>query len=226
MSYTRDGDGHGVVRRVMGADYSEVRELQSYLETKRDQRLYTVNLLGIAVGGVGGTTSAALSVNHTVASAVVGIVTGSATTALSLAGLKMRHGSKEYLKVPSNMLGELFDGPSASNNVYPSAVVAFMSTPEPDDPQGMSREDRLIQIWVDVGRIPPPETAKGREKIANVTSMPSENVKQEIADLEDRQAMLYDFRARLTYMKRDLEVLLGTLSTQVPMPFGVPAASP
>jgi hypothetical protein len=132
----------------------------------------------------------------------------------------MRHGSKEYLKVPSNMLGELFDGPWATNNVYPPAVVAFMSTPEPDDPQGMSREDRLIQTWVDVGRIPPPETPMGREKIAHVTSMPSENVKQEIADLEDREAMLYDFRARLTYMKRDLAVLLGTLSAPVPAFWG------
>jgi hypothetical protein len=97
-----------------------------------------------------------------------------------------------------------------------------MSTPSPDDPDGMSRTERLIKTWVDEGRIDPPDTPKGRDKIAHVSSMPSENVKQAIDDLDDRQAMLYDFRARLTQMKLDLGALLSTLAPPVTQPLTVP----
>jgi hypothetical protein len=40
---------------------------------------------------------------------------------------------------------------------------------------------------------------------------PGDNVKLSIGDLDDRQAMLYDFRARLSFMKRDLAELLAGL---------------
>jgi len=47
--------------------------------------------------------------------------------------------------------------------------------------------------------------------------MPGDKIKQSISDLDDRQAMLYDFRARLTHMKRDLAILLTNISSEMPM---------
>ena len=182
---------------------------------------------GIGIGGVAGTASSALGLTtHDVAASVTGIVAGSATAVISLIGFRLRNGKKEFLLMPSNMLSELFDGPSADENVYPPAVVAFMSSPAPDDPDGLSREARLIKTWVEMGRIPPVGTPKGSEKIAHVTSMPSESVKQAIADLDDRQAMLYDFRSRLTYMKRDLATLLAAVPRNVTLPTNAPQPAP
>jgi hypothetical protein len=48
-------------------------------------------------------------------------------------------------------------------------------------------------------------------KIVRMASRPGDNVKLSIGDLDDRQAMLYDFRARLSFMKRDLAELLAGL---------------
>jgi hypothetical protein len=47
--------------------------------------------------------------------------------------------------------------------------------------------------------------------------MPGEKIQQTIGDLDDRQAMLYDFRARLTHMKRDLAILLENLPKETPV---------
>jgi len=49
------------------------------------------------------------------------------------------------------------------------------------------------------------------DKIARVTSEPSEMLKLSIDDLEDRAAMLQDVRARISFLKRDLGNLLASL---------------
>ena len=82
-----------------------------------------------------------------------------------------------------------------------------------NDEDGLSRQDRLIHNWVEIGRIPDPKSARGQEKIDRLTSLPGEKIKQSISDLEDRQAMLYDLRVRLNYMKLDLAILLASLPT-------------
>jgi hypothetical protein len=115
------------------------------------------------------------------------------------------------------MLSELFDRPANSRNVYAKVVATFMNSPVPGDPQSLTRQQRLIRGWVEVGRIPEPDSAKGREKISQITSTPGEKIQQTIGDLDDRQAMLYDFRARLTHMKRDLAVLLESIPREMPV---------
>jgi hypothetical protein len=121
------------------------------------------------------------------------------------------------LEVKSNMLCELFDRPANSRNVYAKVVATFMNSPVPGDPVSLTRQQRLIRGWVEVGRIPEPDSAKGREKISQITSVPGEKIQQTIGDLDDRQAMLYDFRARLTHMKRDLAVLLESIPREMPV---------
>ena len=69
------------------------------------------------------------------------------------------------------MLSEVFARPAAASNMYPPVVSSFMHAIPPDDEEGLSRQDRLIQSWVQVGRIPPPDSAKGREKIDRLTSI-------------------------------------------------------
>ena len=199
-------------------EIAETRELQNYLTTHRDSQVGRLNLVSIAIGGTAGTASSALGLTtHARAASVTGIVAGSATAVLSLIGLRISEGPKRELEVKSNMLSELFDRPANERNVYSKVVATFMNSPVPGDPDGLTRQQRLIRGWVQVGRIPEPESAKGHEKIVQITSMPGEKIQQTIGDLDDRQAMLYDFRARLTHMKRDLAILLGSLPGEMPM---------
>jgi hypothetical protein len=199
-------------------EIAETRELQNYLTTHRDSQVGRLNLVSIAIGGTAGTASSALGLTtHARAASVTGIVAGSATAVLSLIGLRISEGPKRELEVKSNMLSELFDRPANERNVYSKVVATFMNSPVPGDPEGLTRQQRLIRGWVQVGRIPEPESAKGHEKIVQITSMPGEKIQQTIGDLDDRQAMLYDFRARLTHMKRDLAILLGSLPGEMPM---------
>jgi hypothetical protein len=202
----------------MDVEIAETRELQNYLTTHRDSQVGRLNLVSIAIGGTAGTASSALGLTtHARAASVTGIVAGSATAVLSLIGLRISEGPKRELEVKSNMLSELFDRPANDRNVYSKVAATFMNSPVPGDSEGLTRQQRLIRGWVQVGRIPEPGSAKGREKIVQITSMPGEKIKQTIGDLDDRQAMLYDFRARLTHMKRDLPILLGSIPAEMPM---------
>jgi hypothetical protein len=199
-------------------EIAETREMQNYLTTHRDSQVGRLNLVSIAIGGTASTASSALGLTtHARAASVTGIVAGSATAVLSLIGLRMSEGAKRELEVRSNMLSELFDRPANDRNVYSKVVATFMDSPVPGDPQGLTRQQRLIRGWVQVGRIPEPGSAKGQEKISQITSMPGENIQQTIAALDDRQAMLYDFRARLTHMKRDLAILLDNIPSEMPI---------
>jgi hypothetical protein len=200
-------------------EIAETRELQNYLTTRRDVQVGRLNLVSIAIGGTAGTASSALGLTtHNTASSVTGIVAGSATAMLSLIGLRANQGAKQELEVKSNMLSEIFDRPANERNVYSKVVAGFMNSPVPGNPDGVTRQQLLVRGWVLVGRIPEPGSVKGREKVDLLTSEPGDKIKQTIGDLDDRQAMLYDFRARLTHMKRDLAILLGSISSAMPPP--------
>jgi len=200
------------------AEIAETRELQNYLSARRQKTIDLLNLASLAIGGSVGTASAALGLTeHSRASSVLGVVSGSATTALSVIGLGVSRTGNGSLDVPSNMLARIFDLPGDSNNIYPREVARFMDSPAPNDPDNLTRQQRLIQIWTKVGRIPALDTPQGKAKIVRMASRPGDNVKLSIGDLDDRQAMLYDFRARLSFMKRDLAELLAGLP-RGPMP--------
>ncbi|WP_158794593.1 hypothetical protein [Granulicella sp. L60] len=198
-------------------EISDTRELENYLLAKQQRTVDLLNLASFGIGGSLGTASSALGLTtHDVASNVTGVIAGAAPTVLSLVGLHMQRGGAETLQVPTNMLGEVFDRTPGSQNIYPIAVRKFMNTPAPDDPEQLTREQRLIQTWIQVGRIPPPESKKGQEKIALLTSRPEDLLKLRISDLRDRHAMLYDFRARLSAMKNDIATLLSSLPNSMP----------
>jgi hypothetical protein len=202
----------------LDVEIAETRELENYLTTHRDSEVGRLNVVSIAIGGTAGTASSALGLTtHATAASVTGIVAGSATAVLSLIALRVSQGPKRELEVRSNMLSELFDRPADERNIYSKVVATFMNSPVPNNPDGLTRQQMLIRGWVQVGRIPEPASAKGHEKIIQITSKPGDKIKQSIGDLDDRQAMLYDFRARLTHMKRDLAILLRSIPSEMPM---------
>lgn len=65
-----------------------------------------------------------------------------------------------------------------------------------------------MQTWIQVKRI---DSLASADKIHRLTSQPSELLKLTIDDLEDRAAMLQDVRARISFLKRDVGVLVASL---------------
>jgi hypothetical protein len=199
------------------AEIADTRELENYLSSRRNSRVNLLNLASLGIGGTVGTANSALGfTDHNLASSVTSLVASSATLGLSIWELKVSQGQAKELQAQSNMLGEIFERPSAMNDMYPPVVVKFMHAVPPEDQEGLSRQERLIRSWVKVGRIPAPDTPKGREKIIHLTSQPGDNIKQSIEDLDDRQAMLYDLRVRLNHIQQDLATLLADIP-MVPM---------
>lgn len=204
----------GTATGQIDAEIADTKELQNYLSGRRNSKLAQLDLINLAIGGTFGTANSALGfTNHDIASAVTSAVAGGAAVALSLQALRVRRGESRRLLAPSNMLSEVFSRPSAGNDMYPPVVFTFMHAVPPGDKDGLSRQDRLIRSWVEVGRILPPDSMKGQEKIERLTSLPQENVKQSIGDLDDRQAMLFDLRVRLNYIQQDLATLLTAIPT-------------
>jgi hypothetical protein len=194
------------------SEIADTRELENYLISHRNTRRNSIDLLSLAIGGTLGSASSALGFTvHDTASSVTGLVAGTTTVALSLWELRVRRGEVRTLEAPSNMLSEIFDRPSDTNDMYPPVVITFMHAIPPDDKDGLSRQERLIHNWIKVGRISPPDSPRGREKIDHVTSLPSQDIKQSIEDLDDRQAMLYDLRVRFKYIQQDLASLLTSI---------------
>ena len=194
------------------SEIADTRELENYLTSRRNSRRNSINLLSLAIGGTLGSASSALGFTvHNTASSVTGLAAGTTTVALSLWELRARRGEVRTLETPSNMLSEIFNRPSGGNDMYPPVVITFMRAIPPDDKDGLSRQERLIRDWIKVGRISPPDSPRGREKIDHVTSLPSQGIKQSIEDLDDRQAMLYDLRVRFKYIQQDLASLLTSI---------------
>lgn len=204
----------GTATGQIDAEIADTRELQNYLSGRRDSKLAQLDLLNLAIGGTFGTANSALGfTNHDLASALTSAVAGGAAVVLSVEALRARRGEARRLQAPSNMLSEVFSRPTSQNDMYPPVVFTFMHAVPPGDKDGLSRQARLIRSWVEIGRIPPPDSLKGQAKIEHLTSLPEENVKQSIGDLDDRQAMLYDLRVRLNYIQQDLATLLTAIPT-------------
>jgi hypothetical protein len=193
-------------------EIAEARELQNYLEGKLEREIGRLNLVSLVAGGTLGTASASLGlIGEGKTSSITGILAGGVTAGLSTIGLIRRSGSGQPLQVPSNMLANLFNRPVVGNNVYPPFVSRFMQAVAPNEKEGLNRQQRLIHDWIAVGRIPELSSKKGQERVDLLTSMPSQGRSLSIRDLNDRQAMLSDFRAKLLYLKRDLTLLLTNI---------------
>jgi hypothetical protein len=199
------------------AEIAETRELEGYLIGKRQQTIDMLNLASLGIGGALGTSSAALGLTiHGKSSSVLGLLAGATAVTFSIVNLSIRNRQKAELEVPSNMLSRVFDLPGSANNIYPAVVAHFMNSPAPVDPDGLTREQRLLHDWTKVGRLPADPKAS-HDKMARLSSRPGDNVKLSIGDLDDRQNMLYDFRARISFLKRDLAVLVEAMP-EVPLP--------
>jgi len=191
-------------------EIARANEVRGYLADRRDRTVSRVNLFSVIVGGSVGATSSGLQLSSSLdkPAAAVGIAAGSFSTGLALYGIHAQAGKSSQFDFSSNMLAEFFDRPTLPNSQYPATVWTFLNEAIPDGPADLTRRQELMETWIRVKRI---DSLASTEKIDHVTSQPSELLKLSIDDLEDRAAMLQDVRARISYLKRDLGVLLASL---------------
>src|ERR1700691_4599004 len=191
-------------------EIARANELRGYLADRRDRAVSRTNLLGVLAGGAVGATSSGLqlSSNLTKPAAGVGIAAGTLSAGLALTGIHQERGGTSLFDFDSNMLAEFFDRPALPDSQYPSTIWIFLNETSPYGPQGLTRKEQLLQTWVQVKRI---DSLSSVDKINRLTSQPSESLKLTIDDFEDREAMLRDVRARISYLKRDLGALIMSL---------------
>jgi hypothetical protein len=186
------------------------KEVRGFLADRRDRAVSRTNLLSVIVGGAVGATSSGLQLSSSLSkpAAGVGIGAGTLSAGLGLAGIREQKGKSSRFDFESNMLAEFFDRPTLPNSQYPATLWTFLNETSPNGQAGLSRKEQLLQSWVEVKRI---DSLSSTEKIDRLTSQPCESLKLSIDDFEDRGAMLQDVRARISYLKRDLGMLLASL---------------
>lgn len=191
-------------------EITRANEVRGFLSDRRDRTVSRANLLSALLGGSVGATASGLqlSSNLTKSAAGVGIGAGALSAALALTGIREEKGKTSSFDFESNMLAQFFGRPALPNSRYTEAIWTFLNEASPAGPAGVSRKQQLLQTWVEVKRI---DSLDSTQKIARLTSEPSEHLQLTIDDFEDRSAMLQDVRARISYLKRDLGALLAHL---------------
>jgi len=191
-------------------EIARANEVRGFLADNRDRRVTRANLLSVIIGGGLGATSSGLQLSSTLTkpAAAVGIGAGTASAGLALAGIHAQKGGTEVFDFGSNMLAEFFDRPMLADSHYPATVWTFLNAVPPEQADGATRREQLVQTWVRLKRI---DSLESKEKIDHLSSEPSEGLRLTIDDYEDRAAMLEDVRARVSFLKRDLGALLGAL---------------
>jgi hypothetical protein len=191
-------------------EIARANEIRGYLADKRDRRVTRANLLSALIGGGVGATSAGLQLSSSLTkpAAAVGIGAGAASAGLAVSGIYAQNGGTQVFDFNSNMLAEFFDRPALPDSQYPEKVWTFLNQTPATEPGGATRKEELVGIWVKLKRI---DSLGSKEKIDHLTSRPADKLRLTIDDFEDRAAMLQDVRARISFLKRDLGLLLASL---------------
>ncbi len=191
-------------------EIARANEVRGFLEDKRDRTVTRANLLGALIGGGVGATSAGLQLSSSLTkpAAAVGIGAGAVSAGLAVGGIHAQKGGTAVFNFNSNMLAEFFDRPMLPDSQYPEMVWAFLNQTPPTQAGAPTRREQLIETWVGLKRI---DSLGSKEKIDHLSSRPGDGMRLTIDDYQDRVAMLEDVRARISFLKRDLGVLLASL---------------
>jgi hypothetical protein len=205
-------DVDGVLAEI---DYerAEVSELKDRLSAARDRKVNVLTVGSIIVGTGSGVVGTAMQFSTPLAKAGdwISAVGGASGVVLSILALR-QPGREGTLGVAPNMLAPVFGRGVEVRSRYPNDVWTFLNTAPATDPRvHIPWKDQLIDAWVKLGRIGPPDAAASQAKIDKVTSRISDHAKLSIDDLTDRNAMLMDLRSRLALMNRDLRDLLRSI---------------
>jgi hypothetical protein len=127
--------------------------------------------------------------------------------AAGLGGIALRQSRGTALSAPiePNMLAKIFKRPNNSKTEYPDVIWRYLnSVPPGPNKNTMTRRELLIERWIELGRVPPLNTEKGRVYARTLAGTIPQNKAVTIDMLEDRAAMLLDLRAEVNQIYKEL----------------------
>ncbi|CAN5729697.1 hypothetical protein BH10CYA1_BH10CYA1_50540 [soil metagenome] len=182
-------------------------ELKNLLESRRDRAVQLNTITNFTSGGALAMIGSGLQIGGGAAinnaGNVLEIAAGAVATGISSYALKQASGEKRSAGVNPNMLSRIFKLPTAKDKDFPTPVWNFLNEPIPGG-NGESRRDQLIERWVQLGRIPPPNSKAGQRRVALLAGAVAQTHAVTIDLLDDRVAMLNDMRAAVGSMSREL----------------------
>ncbi len=191
----------------------QLQSVENYLSSRRDKAVNLANfgaaLVGSGVGVAG--TAMQFSSKTAIAGDVVGVVAGSAATALTIAAIRIQRGGRMQLGATPNMLAAFFGERPGLHSRYPEDVWAYLNVEPAAEVRQGTRREQLMEEWVRAGMIRGDGSVTDRNKIEFLTSGISSKTRLNLSELSDREAMLGGVRARVALMKRDLADLMHTV---------------
>ncbi len=192
-------------------EMSRSDELKSLLEQHRDRAIRLNTIANFVSGGGLQMISSGIQVGtgfpYANAGNTMEVVAGALSTGISTYALKQSSGEKRNAGVAPNTMAKIFDLPTSKDEEIPEAIWNYLNDPFPNS-NGLSRRERLIQRWVQIGRIPPPKSKEGQRKIPLLCGSVKAVHQISIDLLDDRSAMLNDLRAAIGEMSGELLEIL------------------
>ncbi len=189
-------------------------ELVQYINNKRGKSAQVANITNLVSSGAMAIVSSAIQLNSSPvlrnAGDTINVVAGGVASSLSAYALLQQKSGKAKLESRPNMLSQIFYGQSDIDEVaYPSFVWHYLNGGiNLLDVKQYSRREKLIQRWVNYGKILPLTNPKSKVQIAMFTGMQKGSYSMNINDLEIRADMLSDLRAQIALMNNTLLELM------------------
>ncbi len=194
------------VRRCTNAVDREIAKNSSkaaYLTELRDKAIRFNTYADFVAGGLTGIIAGALEMADLsrFANTSVDISEGIGQAGLSAWAFKAEHAGDRRQGGLPNILAAVID-PAYRHEAYPESVRAFLNTPSPDSPSGISRLDAMLERWEKLNfcLTHTGHRMKKAKRVKNLTGTHQEDATATIDLLEDRTAMLHDLRAEVTMM--------------------------
>jgi len=126
-------------------------------------------------------------------------------TGLGTIALHQSKGTGLSANIEPNMLAKILKRPNDSKTEYPDVIWHYLNSGPPGTKKdGPSRRDLLVKRWVELGRLPPVNTDKGRQYARILAGTIPQKKTVTIDMLSDRAAMLLDLKAEVNQIYREL----------------------
>jgi len=204
-------DVDGMVAEI-DSEVAQMSELRAYMEARRDRKIAISNVANIVMAGGAGVAGQLIQIKHSTAGSIVGAVAGGMSAVISGVAMRQQSGESRAVGIAPNMLAMIFNRQPEFHSDYPELVWRYLDKAVPVESDKGKRRERLIDHWVQMGRIGPP-SEKSHRKIDLLTSSVSAQHPLSIDVLLDRTMMLADLRAQVSIIKRDLARLMTVLVT-------------
>ncbi|MBX9689572.1 MAG: hypothetical protein K2X27_22875 [Candidatus Obscuribacterales bacterium] len=184
-----------------------INRLRGLLEDRRDRAIKLNSIENIAASGaiseIG--NSAAFMVNQ-VPGQITQLVAGAATIGLGTWALKQQSGSANRHSLKANMLCQIFELPLDKDTIYPDLVWAYLKKTAVGAKE--TRKQELITRWQRFRVIPKDlKSPAAQRRIALLTNTGRDG-SITISVFNDQSDMLFDLRAEIFQMDRDLLELM------------------